>query len=67
MLNSANSVSGIDEEKIINELDDVILNESGDSPIFSDLLTSLSEKKKVMVDPQLGGGPLPANRFKNKS
>jgi hypothetical protein len=56
MLNSANSVSGIDEEMIINEVDDVILNESGGSPIFSDLLTSLSEKKKVMVDPELGGG-----------
>jgi len=41
---------------IINEVDDVILNESAGSPIFSDLLTSLSEKKKVMVDPELGGG-----------
>jgi hypothetical protein len=57
MLNSANSVSGIDEEAIINEVDDVILNESGGAPIFSDLLTSLSEKKKVMVDPELGGSP----------
>ena len=56
MLNSSNSVTGIDEEMIINEVDDVILNESGGSPIFSDLLTSLSEKKKVMVDPELGGG-----------
>jgi hypothetical protein len=56
MLNSANSVTGIDEEMIINEVDDVILNESGGSPIFSDLLTSLTEKKKVMVDPELGGG-----------
>ena len=56
ILNSANSVTGIDEEMIINEVDDVILNESGGSPIFSDLLTSLSEKKKLMVDPELGGG-----------
>ena len=46
MLSSANSVSGIDEEMIINEVDDVILNESGGSPIFSDLLLSLSETKK---------------------
>jgi hypothetical protein len=37
-------------------VDDVILNESARSPIFSDLLTSLSDKKKVMVDPELGGG-----------
>ena len=56
MLNSANGVTGIDEEMIINEVDDVILNESAGSPIFSDLLTSLSEKKKLMVDPELGGG-----------
>ena len=55
MLSSANSISGIDEEMIINEVDDVILNESGDSPIFSDLLLSLSESKKVMVDPEMGG------------
>jgi hypothetical protein len=56
MLSSANSISGIDEEMIINEADDVILNESGGSPIFSDLLLSLCETKKVMVDPEMGGG-----------
>jgi hypothetical protein len=56
MLSSSNSVTGIDEELIINEVDDIILNESGDSPIFSDLLLSLSEKKKVMADPEMGGG-----------
>ncbi|HAM10628.1 MAG: hypothetical protein A2X05_15240 [Bacteroidetes bacterium GWE2_41_25] len=56
MLSSSNSVSGIDEEMIINEVDDVILNESGRSPIFSDLLLSLSTTKKVMVDPEMGGG-----------
>jgi len=56
MLSSSNSVTGIDEEMIINEVDDVILNESGDSPIFSDLLLSLSSAKKVMVDPEMGGG-----------
>ena len=56
MLSSSNSVSGIDEEQIINEVDDVILNESGSSTIFSDLLLSLSEEKKVMVEPEMGGG-----------
>lgn len=55
MLSSSNGVTGIDEEMIINEVNDVILNESGDSPIFSDLLSSLSEKPKVMVDPEMGG------------
>jgi hypothetical protein len=56
MLSSANSTSGIDEELIINEVDDVILNESGHGYIFSDLLWSLSEKKKVMADPEMSGG-----------
>jgi hypothetical protein len=56
MLASSNSVTGIDEELIINEVDDVILNESGGSPIFSDLLLSLSDRKRVMVDPEMGGG-----------
>jgi len=55
MLSSSNGVTGIDEEMIINEVNDVILNESGGSPIFSDLLSSLSEKPKVMVDPEMGG------------
>ena len=56
MLSSSNSTTGIDEEMIINEVDDVILNESGGSPIFSDLLLSLSDKRKVMVDPEMGSG-----------
>ncbi len=56
VLNSANSTSGIDEEMIINEVDDVIVNESGSSPVFSDLLLSLSEKKKLMFDPEMGNG-----------
>jgi hypothetical protein len=55
MLSSSNSVTGIDEEMIIQDIDDVILNESGSSPIFSDLLLSLSGKRKVMVDPEMGG------------
>lgn len=55
MLSSSNSTTGIDEELIINEVDDVILNESGHGYIFSDLLWSLSDKKKVMADPEMGG------------
>ena len=57
MLSSANSTSGIDEELIINEVDDVILNESGHSHIFSDLFLSLSERKMAMVEPEMGGSP----------
>ncbi|MBW7997871.1 MAG: family 14 glycosylhydrolase [Candidatus Glassbacteria bacterium] len=55
MLSSANSTTGIDEEIMINEVNDVILNESGHSHIFSDLLTSLSDEKKAMVEPEAGG------------
>ncbi|MEA2063890.1 MAG: beta-galactosidase trimerization domain-containing protein, partial [Gemmatimonadota bacterium] len=56
MLSSGNSTSGIDEELIINEVDDVILNESGGSHIKSDLFLSLSGKKMAMVEPEMGGG-----------
>ena len=56
MLSAANSTTGIDEEMIINEVDDAILNESGGTHIFSDLFLSLSEKRKVMVEPEMGGG-----------
>lgn len=56
MLSSSNSISGIDEEMIINEVDDVIVNESGSSPIYSDLFLSLSEKRKLMFDPEMGWG-----------
>ncbi len=55
MLSSANSTTGIDEELIINEVDDVILNESGHSHIFSDLFLSLSNRKMAMVEPEMGG------------
>ncbi|HLA40563.1 MAG TPA: beta-galactosidase, partial [Candidatus Glassbacteria bacterium] len=57
MLSAANSTSGIDEEQIINEVDDVILNESGHSHIFSDLFLSLAERKIPMVEPEMGGHP----------
>ena len=55
MLSAANSTTGIDEEMIINEVDDVILNESGHWLHFQRPAASLSEKKKVMVEPEAGG------------
>ena len=55
MLSSANGTSGIDEELIINEVDDVILNESGHGHIYSDFFLSLSDEKKPMVEPEAGG------------
>ena len=57
MLSSANSTTGIDEEMIINEVDDVVLNESGGTNIFSDLFLSLREdRSKPMVEPEMGSG-----------
>ncbi|MBW7997870.1 MAG: hypothetical protein FVQ81_15135 [Candidatus Glassbacteria bacterium] len=57
MLSAANSTTGIDEEMIINEVDDVVLNESGGTNIFSDLFLSLREDdRKPMVEPEMGAG-----------
>jgi len=42
--------SGVDEENLIREVDDVVLNESGPSTITTDLLWSLSEGAKPMFD-----------------
>jgi hypothetical protein len=42
--------SGVDEEALVNEVDDVVLNESGHSTITTDLLRSFSEGKKPMID-----------------
>jgi hypothetical protein len=54
MMSSANGTSGIDEELIINELDDVILHE-GSHLLSLDLLRALSDKPKPVVDPEFGG------------
>jgi len=55
MLSTSNSTSGIDEELIINEVDDVILHEGNDL-LGIDLLNALAETPKPMVDPEQGGG-----------
>ena len=54
MLSPSNSTSGIDEEMIINEVDDVILHEGNDI-LGVDLLNALAETPKPMVDPEQGG------------
>jgi len=48
-------VSGIDEELIIHELNDVVLQE-GKNLMELDLLHALAEYSKPMVDPEHGGG-----------
>jgi hypothetical protein len=53
VLSPGNSVTGIDEEMIINEVDDVILHEGHDT-LTIDLMRALAEKPKPMVDPEHG-------------
>ncbi len=42
--------SGVDEENLIRRVDDVVLNEGGRSTITTDLLWSLADGKKPMLD-----------------
>ncbi|MHA6485006.1 beta-galactosidase [Paenibacillus sp. strain BS8-2] len=53
MMSASNGTTGIDEEMIVNEVDDVILHEGGDL-LSIDLLHALSDKPKPMVDPEHG-------------
>lgn len=53
MVRPHNGSSGIDEEMIINEVDDVILHEGADL-LTIDLFNALTEKPKPMVDPEHG-------------
>lgn len=54
MMSANNGTTGIDEEMIVNEVDDVILHEGGDL-LSIDLLHALSDNPKPMVDPEHGG------------
>ncbi|MCL2526861.1 MAG: beta-galactosidase [Defluviitaleaceae bacterium] len=54
MLSANIGTTGIDEELIINEIDDVILHEGRDV-MSIDLFHALSDKPRPMVDPEQGG------------
>ncbi|MBT4502331.1 MAG: hypothetical protein HOC74_31650 [Gemmatimonadetes bacterium] len=54
MVSAGNGNSGIDEELIIAEVDDVILHEGGDL-LTLDLLRALVDRPKPVVDPEHGG------------
>lgn len=54
MLSPLLGTTGIDEERIINEVDDVILHEGNDL-LSIDLFHALSDRPKPMVDPEQGG------------
>ena len=53
MLAGRTGTTGIDEERIVNELDDVILHVGGESTLGLDLQLALSEKKKPLTDPEM--------------
>jgi hypothetical protein len=55
MLSPNNANTGIDEERIIAAVDDVILHEGGDL-LSLDLLRGLADTPKPVVDPEHGGG-----------
>ncbi|MGC4052778.1 MAG: beta-galactosidase [Paludibaculum sp.] len=53
MLSGRAGVAGIDEERIVNEVDDVIVHEGGASTLGLDLQVALSEHAKPIADPEM--------------
>ena len=53
MLAGRTGTTGIDEERIVNEVDDVIIHEGGGSTLGMDLQRAFSEKKKPLADPEM--------------
>lgn len=53
MLSGRAGVAGIDEERIVNEVDNVIIHEGGGSTLGLDLQVALSEKAKPIADPEM--------------
>ena len=56
MLAGHTGTSGIDEERIVNEVDDVIIHEGGGSTLGMDLQLALSNRKKPLADPEMSLG-----------
>ncbi len=56
MLAGRTGTTGIDEERIVNEVDDVIIHEGGGSTVGMDLQLALAEKRKPLADPEMGLG-----------
>jgi beta-galactosidase len=56
MLAGLTGVSGIDEERIVNEVDDVIIHEGGGSTLGMDLQLALANEKKPLADPEMSVG-----------
>ena len=59
MLAGHTGTSGVDEERIVNEVDDVIIHEGGGSTLGMDLQMALSNDKKPLADPEMSiGAPM---------
>ena len=56
MLSGHTGTSGIDEERIVNEVDDLIIHEGGGSTMGMDLQLAFAEKKKPLADPEMSLG-----------
>ncbi len=56
MLSGIAGTTGIDEERIVNEVDDVIIHEGGGSTMGMDLQLALAENKKPLADPEMSPG-----------
>ncbi len=56
MLAGRTGTTGIDEERIVNEVDDVIIHEGGGSTLGVDLQIALSDRKKPLADPEMSLG-----------
>ncbi|HEX8985365.1 MAG TPA: beta-galactosidase, partial [Bryobacteraceae bacterium] len=60
MLSGITGTTGIDEERIVNEVDDVIIHEGGGSTMGMDLQLALSENRKPLADPEMNLGSVHA-------
>jgi hypothetical protein len=56
MLAGRTGTTGIDEERIVNEVDDVIIHEGGGTTLGVDLQLALSDKSKPLADPEMSLG-----------
>lgn len=56
MLAGRTGTTGIDEERIVNEVDDVVIHEGGGSTLGMDLQLALAETRKPLADPEMGLG-----------
>jgi len=56
VLSGISGTTGIDEERIVNEVDDLVIHEGGGSTIGMDLQLAFDESKKPLADPEMNLG-----------